>query len=251
MQFLSHDGFNLAYIDEGEGDPIILIHGFSSTHIVNWVATGWVKTLRDAGYRVIALDNRGHGKSTKSHDREDYRLEKMAADVAALLDHLDIDRAHIMGFSMGARISAVFALEYPKRAASVILGGLGSGMVEGVGNWDVIADALLTDEPAGITSDRGRMFRTFADKTGSDRVALAACISSTRELLTPGQMAQITQPVLVAVGDRDDIGGDPYGLARLLPHGEGFIIEGRDHMLSVGDKTFKARVVDFLANHPL
>ena len=91
MQFLSHEGFDLAYIDEGEGDPIVLIHGFSSTYTINWVATGWVKTLRDAGYRVIAFDNRGHGQSTKSHDREDYLLEKMAADVAALMDHLNIE----------------------------------------------------------------------------------------------------------------------------------------------------------------
>jgi len=251
MQFFSRDGFDLAFIDEGEGDPIVLIHGFASTHIVNWVATGWVKTLVDAGYRVIALDNRGHGKSSKSHDPEDYRLENMAADVIALLDHLGIDRAHMMGFSMGARISAVIAITYPQRVASVVLGGLGSGMVEGVGEWDVIAEALLAEDPGSVTHPRGRMFRTFADKTGSDRKALAACISRTRALLTPEQMGFITQPVLVAVGEKDDIGGDAHSLAAMIPHGEGFTIEGRDHMLSVGDKTFKARVVSFLAEHPL
>src|SRR5690606_14304905 len=251
MQFFSHDGFEFAYIDEGEGDPTVLIHGFASSHVVNWVATSWVKTLCDACYRVIASHNRGHGQSTKSHNAEDYQLTKMAGDVAALLDHLEIDRAHILGFSMGARISAVLALEHPERAASIVMGGLGSGMVEGVGEWDVIAEALLVEDPQSITHDRGLMFRTFADKTKSDRKALAACISRTRELLTPEQMGQITHPVLVAVGDRDDIGGDAQGLARLIPRGEAFVIERRDHMLSVGDKTFKARVVDFLQEHPL
>jgi len=251
MQHLSNDGFDLAYIQEGEGDPIVLIHGFASTHIVNWVAPGWVKTLTAAGYRVIAFDNRGHGQSTESHRAEDYRLNKMSGDVIALLDHLGIERSHLIGFSMGARISAVTAIWHPERVGSVVLGGLGSGMVEGVGEWDIIAEALLADDPASVTHARGKMFRTFADRTGSDRQALAACISKTRELLSPEQMASIKNPVLVAVGDRDDIGGDAHNLARMIPNGEGFTIAGRDHMLSVGDKTFKAKVIEFLSRHPL
>lgn len=251
MQFFSHNGFEIAFIDEGEGDPIVLVHGFASTHYINWVAPGWVKTLRDAGYRVIALDNRGHGKSTRSHDPVDYELGTMAADVVGLLDHLGIRRTHVMGYSMGARISAVLALEHPDRVASIIMGGLGSGMVDGVGEWDIIADGLTAEDPESITHPRALMFRNFAEKTKSDRVALAACISRTRALLTPEQMGRINNPVLVAVGDKDDIGGDPHALAQLMPHGEGFTIEGRDHMLSVGDKTFKARALEFLEKHPL
>ncbi|MEQ9245326.1 MAG: alpha/beta hydrolase, partial [Nitratireductor sp.] len=147
MQSFKHDGFELSFIDEGQGDPILLIHGFASTHYVNWVAPGWVKTLRDAGFRVIALDNRGHGRSTKSHDEAVYTPRKMAGDAAALLDHLGIPKAHVMGDSMGARISAFLALEHPAKVATLILGGLGLGMIEGVGEWDEIAEALLTDDP--------------------------------------------------------------------------------------------------------
>ncbi|MCT7375449.1 alpha/beta fold hydrolase [Chelativorans salis] len=251
MQFFSHDSFDIGFIDEGEGDPVLLIHGFASTHFVNWVATGWVKTLRDAGYRVAALDNRGHGRSTKSHDPEAYTPEKLASDAAALLDHLDIPRAHVMGYSMGARITAFLALTNPERVATVVFGGLGIGMVEGVGEWDDIADALLAEDPATITHERGRMFRTFADQTESDREALAACISTSRKLLTPDDVAKITQPALVAVGTKDDIAGAPEPLADMLPHGEAFAVERRDHMLSVGDRTFKARVLDFLKENPL
>ncbi|WEX11899.1 alpha/beta hydrolase [Chelativorans sp. AA-79] len=251
MQFFSHDGFELAFVDEGEGDPVLLIHGFASTHHVNWVAPGWVKTLRDAGYRVIALDNRGHGRSTKSHDAQDYTPEKMADDAAALLDHLGIPRAHVMGYSMGARVAAFLALRHPDRVATLVFGGLGIGMVEGVGEWDVIAEALLTEDPEGITHPRGRMFRSFADQTKSDRQALAACISTSRTLLTRGEVARIRQPALVAVGTKDDIAGAPEPMAALLPQGEAFSIDRRDHMLSVGDKTFKARVLEFLAAHPL
>jgi pimeloyl-ACP methyl ester carboxylesterase len=251
MQFFDHDGFDLAFIDRGDGEPVLLIHGFASSHSVNWVTPGWVKTLTEAGYRAIAFDNRGHGLSSKSYEPEDYRAQKMAGDAAALLDHLGIPRAHVMGYSMGARIAAFMALDYPDRVATLILGGLGEGMVKGVGDWDPIADALLADDPASVTHPRGRMFRTFADQTKSDRRALAACIQTSRDLISADEMAGIYQPTLVAVGTTDDIAGSPAALADLMPHGEAFAIEGRDHMLSVGDRTFKKRVLEFLREHPI
>lgn len=251
MQSFSHDGQNIAFIDEGKGDPILLVHGFASTHEVNWIGPGWVETLLEAGYRVVALDNRGHGDSSKSHDPQDYTPEKMASDAAALLEHLDIRRAHVMGYSMGARIAAFLALANPEKVASLVFGGLGIGMIEGVGEWDIIADALLAEDPASVTHERGRMFRAFADQTKSDRQALAACISTSRALLSPEEVARIAHPVLVAVGTRDDIAGAPEPLAALLPQGEAFAIERRDHMRSVGDKTFKQRVLEFLRENPL
>lgn len=255
MQFFTHDGFDLAFLDRqptrGKGDPVLLIHGFASTHHVNWVSPGWFKTLNDAGYRVIALDNRGHGASTKSYDGADYTPSAMASDAVALLDHLGIEKAHVMGYSMGARVSAFLALSEPEKVATLVFGGLGIGMVDGVGDWDPIAAALLADDPSKITHPRGRSFRAFADQTRSDRRALAACISNSREILTEEDMARITQPTLIAVGDRDDIGGSPGELAALMPNATPFAIEGRDHMLAVGDKTFKQRVLEFYAEHAL
>ncbi len=251
MKHFSHDGFDLAFLDRGAGDPVLLIHGFASTHHVNWVVPGWVKTLSDAGYRAIAIDNRGHGLSTKSYEPSDYAPARMAGDAAALLRHLGIERAHVMGYSMGARISAFLALEEPAMVATLVFGGLGSGMVDGVGDWDPIADALLAEDPATVADPRGRAFRAFADQTRSDRRALAACISTSRQELTEADMHRIYQPTLVAVGTRDDIGGSPGMLAAMMPNAEAFAIEGRDHMLAVGDRSFKARVLDFLARHPL
>ncbi len=247
----SNDGFNLAFIDEGDGDPILLIHGFASNIMANWVNPGWVNTLVKAGYRAIALDNRGHGKSDKSHNPADYTPEKMADDAVALLDHLGIDRAHVKGYSMGARISAFAALAEPDRVATVTFGGLGSGMYEGVGAWDSVANALLSNDPDSIADLRAKAFRTFADQTGSDRQALAACIETSRKKLTEEQLSSIAMPALVAVGDRDDIGGTAQGLADRLPKGEAFVIEGRDHMLAVGDRRFKQRFLDFLGENPL
>lgn len=251
MQFFTHDGFELAFLDKGEGDPVLLIHGFASSHFVNWVSPGWFKTLNDAGYRAIAFDNRGHGQSSKSYDPADYTPQKMASDAAALLDHLGIERAHVMGYSMGARITAFLALQEPAKVATVIFGGLGVGMVDGVGDWDPIADALLAEDAAAITHERGKTFRAFADQTKSDRQALAACIATSRELLSENDVARITQPALIAVGTKDDIGGSPDELAGLMPNAESFWIEGRDHMLAVGDKAFKQKVLEFLKKHPL
>lgn len=256
MQTFQNDGFEIAFIDQppvgGDGgEPVLLIHGFASSHLVNWVAPGWVKTLTEAGYRAIALDNRGHGRSVKSYNPADYTPQVMADDAAALLDHLDIGKAHVFGYSMGARISAFLALAHPEKVATLVLGGLGYGMIDGVGDWDPIADALVAPDPAAITHPRGKMFRAFADQTRSDRQALAACIATSRELLSEGAIAGIDVPVLVGVGTADDIAGSAQRLAGLLPHGEAFDIEGRDHMLSVGDRTFKARVLQFLGEHPI
>lgn len=246
-----NEGFTLAYMDEGEGDPILLVHGFASTYKVNWVAPGWVKTLRDAGYRVIAFDHRGHGGSSRSLDPRDYHASRMAADAVALLDHLDIERAHWFGYSMGARVSAFAALSTPDRVATLILGGLGMGMVEGVGEWDVIASALRADDPATITHPRGQMFRTFADRTHSDRMALAAAIEGSRAELSIEDAGRITRPTLVGVGTKDDLAGSATALAEIIPGAEGFDISGRDHMLAVGDRSFKAKVLAFLKAHPL
>ncbi len=247
MQHFSHEGFDLAYMDHGTGEPVLLIHGFASNARVNWEAPGWISTLNDAGYRTIAIDNRGHGHSSKSHDPKDYHASAMAGDALALLDRLGLESAHVMGYSMGARISAFLALQAPYRVRSLVFGGLGDGMVKGVGDWDPIADALLAPDPAAITHVRGAAFRKFADQTKSDRLALAACIQTSRDLVDPKDLRTLTMPVLVAAGSLDDISGDVFELAAIMPDAGGFVIEGRDHMLAVGDRSFKKAVLAFLA----
>jgi pimeloyl-ACP methyl ester carboxylesterase len=256
LSTFDHDGFTIAYADwQGEAapdaEPVLLIHGFASSMQYNWIAPGWVETLLKAGYRPIAMDNRGHGGSTKSYDPADYSPDRMAGDAAALLSHLSLRRALVMGYSMGARVSAFLALSHPELVATLVLGGLGIGLVDGVGDWDPIAEALLAPDRDAITHARGRAFRAFAEQTRSDRKALAACISTSRVLLSKVDVARIGQPTLVAVGTKDDIAGSPQELAALMPRAQAFDIAGRDHMLSVGDRSFKAAVVAFLRDHPV
>lgn len=247
MPSFKHGDIEIAYLDEGAGDPIVLVHGFASTKEVNWVNPGWVSTLSRAGRRVIALDNRGHGQSSKLYDPALYHTTLMAGDVRALLDHLDIARADVMGYSMGARITSFLAVTYPARVRSAILGGLGIRLVDGVGLPMSIADALEAPSLSDVTDIAGRTFRTFAEQTKSDLRALAACIRGTRQTLDREQVGSIQAPVLVAVGTKDDVAGSAQDLAALVPNAQTLDIPGRDHMLAVGDKVFKQGVLDFLS----
>jgi pimeloyl-ACP methyl ester carboxylesterase len=250
MPTFQSDGLELAYLDEGSGDPILLIHGFASNRQVNWVYPGWVDTLTKAGRRVIALDNRGHGDSAKLYDSDRYTNAAMAEDARALLDHLEIERADVMGYSMGARIAAVLALTYPSRVRSLILGGLGMGLVTGLTSGEPIAAALEANSIAEVSDPTGRAFRQFADQTKSDRLALAACMRAIRRPVSPEEVARIAVPTLIAVGTRDLIAGSAADLAALMPHAEVLDIPGRDHMVAVGDRVFKQGVTEFLARRP-
>ena len=247
MTQFSHDGVDIAFLDEGEGAPIVLVHGFASNKEANWVAPGWVGALTRAGRRVIALDNRGHGQSGKLYDPARYHSAVMAEDVRALLDHLRIERADVMGYSMGARITAFLALAHPGRVRSAVLGGLGIRLVEGVGLPDTIAQALEAPSLAGVADPTARLFRAFAEQTKSDLPALAACLRGSRQTLARDEVGRIAVPVLVAVGSKDPIAGSAEELAALIPGAQALIIPDRDHMLAVGDKAFKAGVAAFLS----
>ena len=181
----------IAYLDEGEGDPIVLVHGFASTKETNWVLPGWVTTLTRAGRRAIALDNRGHGASSKLYDPSAYHSATMAEDVRALLDHLTIERADVMGYSMGARITAFLAVKHPARMRSAIFGGLGIRLVDGVGLPESIAEALEAPSLADVQDPTGHLFRSFAEQTKSDLRALAACIRGSRQTMSRAEVAGI------------------------------------------------------------
>jgi pimeloyl-ACP methyl ester carboxylesterase len=249
MPFFEHQGFNLRYEtwrDNSAKTPVLLIHGFASNLDVNWVGPLWVKTLTDAGRPVIAFDHRGHGKSSSSQNPDDYTPQKMAGDAFALLDHLGVNLAHLMGYSMGARVSAFAAMMQPGRITSLCFGGLGMALIEGAGFWGPVHDALITDDVTSIIDPRALMFRKFADQTKSDRLALGACIEGSRINVTKGQVASIAAPTLIAVGTKDDLAGSAGDLAAHMHNARAFEIEDRDHMLAVGDRTFKARYLAFL-----
>jgi pimeloyl-ACP methyl ester carboxylesterase len=247
MKTFAAPGAEIAYFDTGEGDPVLCIHGFASTAHINWTYPGWVETLTKAGRLVIALDNRGHGGSEKLYDPAQYHTTLMAEDARALLDHLGIEQTVVLGYSMGSRITAFLAQRHPERVSAAIMGGLGIKLVDGVGLPETIAEALEAETLEEVTDPQGRMFRAFAMQTKSDRRALAACIRGSRNLMSREEAATIRCPVLIAVGTKDAIAGEPEPLAAIIPKGEALSIPDRDHMPAVGDKVFKAGALDFLA----
>ena len=248
--FLSNS-IEIAYDVHGErGAPILLIHGFASSGVINWVNTGWVETLKQAGYQPVTMDNRGHGKSRKVYDPKLYFAHEMADDAANLLDHLGHARpVPVIGYSMGARIAAYLALRHPGRVRSSIWGGMGVNLITGLEDSEEIIEALTAESLADVKGATGRQFRIFADHSRADRAALAACMISSREPMAEADVRRIGVPVLVAVGETDDMAGDPHELAGLLPKGEAFVIPKRNHMLATGDPKFKAAAIKFLLAH--
>jgi pimeloyl-ACP methyl ester carboxylesterase len=245
MQKFNSAGVEIAYVDEGRGDPVLLLHGFASNHRVNWVSTSWTKTLLEAGFRVIAFDHRGHGESEKLYDRAKYSASIMAEDAARLLDHLDIQQTHVVGYSMGARVAAFLLLQRPELVRKAVLAGLAERLVSGVPGAETIAEALEAPEVNDVTDPGARTFRVFADQTRSDLRALAACIRSSRVKIRPEALATIKVPVLVVAGSADGVAGEVQPLVDLIPGSKGLTLQGKNHMSAVGDLQFKRAAIAF------
>lgn len=241
-------GVEIAYYTDGEGPPVLLIHGFASSARVNWFDTGWVRNLTESGRKVIAIDNRGHGASDKLYDPSEYSAPIMAEDAARLINHLGLSAVDVVGYSMGARIAAFLTIFHQSMIRSAVLAGLAENMIKGVGGSDVVAGALEAPSLDAVTDPTARAFRIFAEQTGSDLLALAACMRSSRQKISVSELAQIMVPVLVAAGTKDDVAGPLEPLVDAVHNGEALPIPGRDHMRAVGDKVFKQGVLDFLTN---
>lgn len=249
QQFSSFDETTIAYLDQGEGRPVLLLHGFAADHKANWVAPGVVDALVRAGHRVIAADARGHGASAKPTEPASYANDAMVRDARALLDHLSIGEIDVVGYSMGSLVAARLVPLEP-RARSLVLGGIGEGRAgeRRPASRALVADALLTDDSSSIHDPIARAFRKFADRTGADRRALAA-IQRAPLPKDPTRLSVITVPTLVLAGDRDVLVGSPNELADRIPGATVRIVAG-DHLTAVNDPAFRAAIVEFLAELP-
>ena len=251
MDVFISNGVTIAFSDHAPHNldrraPILLIHGFASTQAINWRYTHWIKALTEDGRRVIAFDNRGHGFSQKLYQPSDYALESMARDAVNLLNHLGIDCADIMGYSMGARIAITIALSYPERLNRLILGGVGEHLLKDPGLPNGLAEAMEAESVEQIPSSMLQIFRRFAEITGGDLRALAACARGFRSALDPKRFIKITAPVLICVGTKDDVAGDPYVFKPLFSNIKIVDIPDRDHNRTVGDRLYRQAVLDFL-----
>ena len=228
--------------------PLVLVHGFASDHVTNWVGPGWIAPLEEAGFAVFAPDMRGHGKSTAFYAPEDYALDEMAADVAAVIEDVSDGPVALMGYSMGGFISATLAAARPGLVSRLVLAGVGENMLRDASRRNgEIAAGLLSEDVPPAGQEVARRFRLFADQTGADKRALAACIRGITRQFTADELGRIAAPTLVIAGETDDVARDPAPLADLVPGAECVIVPRRDHMRAVGDKVTKQEVLAFLA----
>lgn len=252
MPTVTLNGVSLAYDDIAPPGPvqrtILLLHGFASNRAEGWRRTGWYAALERRGFRTIALDQRGHGESMKSHDPADYSRSLMAADALALLDHLGVGRVDVLGYSMGTRTAMQMAIDAPDRISNLLLGGVGGKLFDPPekGSAEAMAQAMAADDPATIRDEMLRSFRQFADEQGEDRQALSALSASRSSPPERADLARLPMPVLVVAGQRDDLAGDPDELARVFPYGAGKSLPGVDHFSAIPHASLKATVFDFI-----
>lgn len=255
MAVLSVHGIEIAYTDQGTGDGVVLVHGFAASVQENWSKAGWVAMLTRANRRVIAIDLRGHGESAKPHEPQSYSLELMAADVVAVVEHLQVKKPDLIGFSLGARVVLEILRQRPERFLLGVLCGVGDKLLEPRQERDpeALAKAMEGASAADVGDDLAKRFRMFAEGQGQDLKALAAVARGLREAGAQWSregLAQIKNEMLVVAGSGDDLAGSAVPLAACFPNAKGRQIPGCGHMDCLTQPMFKAAVMDFLAGIP-
>jgi pimeloyl-ACP methyl ester carboxylesterase len=248
-------GVDISYTDQGSGDGVVLVHGFAASTQENWSKAGWVSMLTRANRRVVTVDLRGHGASAKLYDPAAYALSIMANDVLAVVEHLQIKKPDLIGFSLGARVVLELLRQRGDRFLLGVLCGVGDLLINPRTDRDPEAfpaamEAASADQ---VTDDMARRFRLFAEAQAQDLKALAACtrgLNASSAGWPRETLAAIKNETLVVAGSSDDLAGSPEALAACFPNAKGKHIPGCGHMDCLTQPMFKAAVMDFLAGIP-
>jgi len=246
MDTFSSNGVNIAYSASGSGDPVLLLHGFAGTSADNWLRTGWLGVLERLGRQIIMMDARGHGQSEKPHTAEAYRPDLLIGDVVALMDHLQIEKCSLLGFSMGAAMSLLVGHRHPDRVTDLMLLGIGDHYLKPRPQTDVMIQAFRAASADQVSEARARSFRLYAESLDQDLDALAAYVSAPKEQLTEHEIAALPMPTLWIAGTRDDLAGPLDEIQNLLLNAHCIDLPGIDHVQTLSHGMAKAAVADFL-----
>lgn len=261
-RYFDSNGVKIHYVVMGDGEPVVLVHGFTMDYKSEWGGCGLLGPLSER-YKVIAIDNRGHGKSGKPHDPKMYGTE-MVKDIVRLLDYLEIDKAHIAGYSMGGFITVKLLTMYPERIQSAVIGGAGwrkdFGDREGI--WVGLADSLekgegfgpliaaLTPEGQPLPTEEQVAAMSALITARNDLKALAAVIRGMREaMVTEEELRANKVPALSIIGGIDPLKADADALKEVMANLEVVVIEGADHPGCIASPKFRESMLEFLAKH--
>jgi pimeloyl-ACP methyl ester carboxylesterase len=258
MAYFDNNGTKIHYEIIGKGPEVVMIHGFASSLQGNWIDANWVDALSDS-YKLILVDCRGHGKSDKPVDPSQYG-EHMTDDIVKLLDHLSIEKANFIGYSMGSSITFNLLLQKSELFKSAILGGFVLRFINdeerstAENQTNQIIEALKAKAKDNIKNPVALRFRLFAESTGGNLEALAAVMKGggpeRRIFNSKAEMDEalkkISVPVMTVVGSNDFIPGDKTLIAQLVPDACHFQIQGKDHLTVVPDPKFHMVVKAFL-----
>jgi len=255
MASLTTKSGEISFTDEGAGDGIVLVHGFAASAQENWVKAGWVTMLTRAKRRVIALDLLGHGHSAKPHNPGAYTFQGLADDVLAVVDHLQVKKPDVIGFSLGARVALDLLSRHPNRFLLGVFCGVGERLLVPHDVKDRIAlpEALEALSADTLEAGLAKQFRQFAEAQGQDLKALAACsrgLNLAAMEWSRDALREIRNESLVVAGSGDDLAGSAAGLASSLGNAKGKQVPGCGHMDCLTQPMFKAAVMDFLAGVP-
>ncbi|HPO13084.1 MAG TPA: alpha/beta hydrolase [Candidatus Hydrogenedentes bacterium] len=252
-------GVRIHYTDEGQGTPVLLVHGLAVNADVQWRWRGLMQLLTK-DYRVIALDTRGHGLSDKPHDPAMYGIQ-MVEDIVRLLDHLHIEKAHVVGYSFGGFITLKLVATHPERLLSAAVCGAG---------WEQPTEEnLVFGEAVAQAMEKGKGFGPLNKRLGlgdgppplyeklvmklalyyfNDRRALAATMRGGLELAVSEEELRANRvPVLVMVGSKDGLRPDSEELAKRMANCALVIVEGGGHINTSGKTAFHTGLLSFLA----
>lgn len=244
------DGTRLATYTWGDIDApvVVIVHGFASNARDNWVLTGWVRDLTRAGYRVLALDQRGHGRSDKPHDAEAYAIRTLAADVETVMDVYLVEEAAYVGYSLGARVGWEVVRDLPQRISRAVLGGVPDGMP--LSGLDLDQVHAYIDHGEAVRDRATQNYIALTERVpGNDLRSLLALAQGMRRTRTvdPDPSNAPTQPILFATGSKDAIIEGSRTLAGAAPQGRFFEIPERNHFNAPGSRAFKDSGLEFLA----
>jgi pimeloyl-ACP methyl ester carboxylesterase len=245
---IAPDGTRIATYEFGDdlnAPVVVLLHGFASSATTNWVQTGWTRELSRAGYRVVALDQRGHGASDKPHHPESYSMELLVGDLLTVMDTYFLDDVALIGYSLGARVTWHAALDLPNHVTLGVLGGIPDG--DPLTRFRLDQAHALISEGAPVED---RLTAAYVDMAsgipGNDLTALVALVEGMRGGAQPDPSDPPQQPLLFATGSDDSIIEASRALAAAAPQGGFFEIPGRNHFNAPTSRPFRDRALEFL-----